>query len=183
MSADDQTSFWPVEPTETVATVTLATLTLWPEWLLTFTELDKRTENRSWPCPRRLMGQDLVLHAGASIGGGSWKRARTMLDVAELAGWSLDYTREPAGVRVDGLRTPQSGLTWFPIPLGSAAAVVRIVGCDKDERTDWDMPNAWHWRVDRVRRIQPLIPMKGRQGLFWATYPASILDAPILVNG
>jgi len=59
-----------------------------------------------------------------------------------------------------------------------AACIVRITGCDQEQRTPWDIPDQWHWRCDRVRPIRPGIPMKGRQGLFKAEYPESILALP-----
>lgn len=57
-------------------------LTVWPEWAVAFILLNKRIENRPWPCPGGIIGQRIALHAGARIGG---KIAPTTTGV----GWTL----------------------------------------------------------------------------------------------
>lgn len=44
-------------------------LTLWPEWGVAFTKLDKRVENRPAPPFRNLIGQRIAFHMGKWIGG------------------------------------------------------------------------------------------------------------------
>lgn len=50
-------------------------LTLWPEWAHAIAYLGKDVENRTWAPPERLRGEDLLIHAGARIGGRPGRRA------------------------------------------------------------------------------------------------------------
>ena len=149
----------------------LTALTLWPEWLPCFTHLDKRVENRTWPPPARLLGQDLVLHAGKSIGGGKVRKGLTRVQgMARAAGWEL----EGQGGRSPSLRlrARRRETGWepyertLPIPRGFAVCVVHLDSADELDRTPWDVPGMWHWRVSNVRLIEPAIAISGRQGLW-----------------
>lgn len=44
-------------------------LTLWPEWGVAFTMLDKRVENRPMPPLRNMIGQRIAFHMGKHVGG------------------------------------------------------------------------------------------------------------------
>ena len=100
-------------------------LTLWPEWGVAFTLLDKRVENRPMPPFRNMIGQRIAFHMGKWIGGrqaGLLEGLRSLFATAAESGWKVYrphetvYTlrkREPgeartATERVELLRPPGS---------------------------------------------------------------------------
>jgi hypothetical protein len=159
-------------------------LTLHPEWP-TFIAwrggLDgdlhpagKRVENRGWPCPAWLIGCDLAIHAGLRVGG--------LATVEQIRRWSANGTRalsvtgildalrgavhmgEAAGVITSG-RFTVGALLDLMTP-GHVVALVRVTGCDLDQRTPWDVPGQYHWRFEDVRALTEPVPCRGAQGLW-----------------
>jgi len=68
--------------------------TLWPEWGPTFTELDKRIENRPSAPPKNLVGKRVAFHNGTYLGGRKAIGAAiagiyNMLRTAQTAGWNF----------------------------------------------------------------------------------------------
>jgi len=49
-------------------------------------------------------------------------------------------------------------------------ALARVTGWDQDQRTAWDVPEQWHWRLDDVRVLDEPVPCSGRQKL-WRPHP------------
>lgn len=168
-------------------------LTLHPEWVPMIAWLDKRTENRSWPCPPGLIGHEIVLHAGklpslarvpevngwtsfycdGSRSSGFPGRLQAVVDTAEHAGWRVAFhvERDAAGklrLQVDWDAADAAGaLSGQAEVLGSRLAVVaRIVGCDQEVRSPWDARGQWHWRLDDVRRLEDDREVVGHQGLW-----------------
>lgn len=161
----------------------LPALTLYPEWASLITWRDdsgalnsagKRVENRPWACPVRLIGQDVAIHAGLRIGG--------VATVEQMRRWMAHGTTAISAVdAVDALnaavrtaitaggvvRLPRAarGLLDWLTP-GHVVAVVRITGCDLDQRTPWDVPGQYHWRLDNVRALTEPVPCRGAQGIW-----------------
>lgn len=156
------------EPPNVAMNITgLTALTLWPEWLPCFTVLDKRTENRTWAPPDRLIGEDLVLHAGKSVGGGSFKKGADWLsETAEAAGWWVSLDRRPKPPSFHWSLVGVLDQQRMPLPLGAAVCVARLVGADQRQETLWDMEDLWHWRLEDIRVLPEPVPMRGHQRLF-----------------
>jgi len=67
-------------------------LTLWPEWGVAFTRLDKRVENRPAPPFRNLIGQRIAFHMGKWIGGrkaGEFEGLHSLFATAAESGWKV----------------------------------------------------------------------------------------------
>ena len=158
-------------------------ITLYPEWTPFITWRDdagalspagKRTENRPWACPRSLIGQDVAIHAGLRVGGLAtveqilrWSNKRTRaLSVPDI----LDALRGAvemggvAGVLLPGRFTLRRLLDLMTP--GHVVAVVRITDCDLDQRTPWDVPGQYHWRLADVRPLATPVAVRGAQGLW-----------------
>lgn len=152
-------------------------LTLWPEWPPTFLYMDKTLENRTWPPPEAAIGERIALHAGASIGGGSWKRGQWLEDTAWDAGWNVTLERDPLMIRF-GSRP--LGLTnsarRLPIVLGAVVATTCLVGAKRIEELPPDTPWAfgpWCWMFKDIQPLAEPVPMKGHQGLWWCDLEAA----------
>lgn len=158
-------------------------ITLYPEWTPFITWRDdagalspagKRTENRPWACPRSLIGQNIAIHAGLRVGG--------LATVEQIRRWSnkgthalsvtdvLDALRgavhmgEAAGVFTSERFTLRALLDLMTP--GHVVALVRVTGCDLDQRTPWDVPGQYHWRFEDVRALTEPVPCRGAQGLW-----------------
>jgi hypothetical protein len=67
-------------------------LTLWPEWGVAFTMLDKRVENRPMPPFRNLVGERIAFHMGKWIGGrkaGEFEGLHSLFSTAAESGWKV----------------------------------------------------------------------------------------------
>lgn len=67
-------------------------LTLWPEWGVAFTKLDKRVENRPIPPFRNLIGRRIAFHMGKWIGGrkaGLLEGLYALFATAAESGWKV----------------------------------------------------------------------------------------------
>ncbi len=63
----------------------LLAITLYPEWIYAILYFGKRTENRTWRPPARMLRQWIALHGGSSIGGLPARSDRYTEDHAEAA--------------------------------------------------------------------------------------------------
>lgn len=140
-------------------------LTLWPEWATAVAHLGKRCENRDWKPPSYAIGARIAIHAGKFIGGRPGRPA-----AAE--GMDAVWRNAPDEVGTLGLIThhgePAFALGGRTIPVVTSAivATVRLVGADLEERTPWDVPGAWHWRLEDVRTLAEPVACRGAQGLW-----------------
>ena len=158
----------------------LLALTLWPEWAWAICALGKRVENRPWrPVDAQRHGRGpttadrarvlhalpvgarLAIHAGAHLGG---RPGRVATD--EAVNGVLDMCER---VNPNGL-LPYPGVreALRACPKSAIVAVVTIDGFDREERTGWDVPGAWHWRLRDVVVLPEPIPCRGAQGLWKA---------------
>lgn len=148
-------------------------ITLWPEWCWAILNLHKDCENRDWPLPPALVGQTVALHAGRSIGGRpgriagveAWDGIATM---ARRSGWSVGRLGVMTLDRAGGVvRYSES-----EIARSSIVALVRFGAPVQDHLSGWAVPGAWHWPIQRLWPISPVISCPGAQGLW--TVPADI---------
>lgn len=134
-------------------------LTLWPEWAYAICHLGKRVENRGWtPTGASLPGGRLLIHAGKHVGGrpGAHARYEGQLAVAEM------WEREHPGEKLSGGRFRAIG----ECPTSAIVAAVRVVDADSEQRTGWDVPGQWHWRLADVVVLPEPVPCRGAQGLW-----------------
>jgi hypothetical protein len=134
-------------------------ITLWPEWAWAICALGKRVENREWlPGPRLIVGDRLAIHAGKHLGGRAGEPAAD-----EASDAVLDMYR-----RATGETFPPGWPDAFEdCPRSAIVAVATVTGFDRNQRTGWDVPGAWHWRLGDVRVLPVPVPCRGAQGL-WA---------------
>lgn len=140
-------------------------LTLWPEWAWAICHAGKRVENRAWHPGKRLpVGSRLAIHAGKHIGGRPGQTARDEgLDALFDMGFgSLSFGWEPEVVAC---------------PRSAIVAVATVEGFDQEQRTQWDVPGCWHWRLSGVLVLAEPVACRGAQGL-WTAHPTTIGDSP-----
>ena len=154
-------------------------LTLWPWWALSIRDHGKRVENRGW-APVRLqvghLGERIAIHAGVRVPTrddlDSWLLTIGLADraahpeLAPLEFLSLD-TDDPAHIRF--LRAAIAEVA------GRVICTARLVGVDRDQRTPWDVPGQWHWRLADVERVEGQPVVRGRLGL-WDWQPEVEVD-------
>lgn len=101
----------------------------------------------------------------AKRAGWRWTRNEA-LEADELSG---DLGKLEALVHeAQGLRVPARHVV---LPAYSAiVAVARVVEADRAQRTGWDVPELWHWRLGDVRRLVEPVPCNGSRGL-WEVGP------------
>ena len=133
-------------------------ITLWPEWAYAICALGKRVENRSWQPGRALrVGDKVAIHAGKNIGGrpGVATFAEAVLNVTRMHRLAND------GVAPAGLRTALQ-----VCPRSAIVAVATVASFDQEQRTGWDVPDSWHWRLSDVVVLANPIQCAGAQGLW-----------------
>ncbi len=133
-------------------------ITLWPEWAYAICALGKRVENRSWAPGRALaVGDKIAIHAGKHPGGRSGYAAfvAAILNVTDM------HRRANDGAAPAGLRTALQ-----VCPRSAIVAVATVAGFDEEQRTGWDVPGSWHWRLSDVVVFADPIACGGAQGLW-----------------
>lgn len=105
----------------------------------------KVIENRTWPAPRRLIGQRVAIHAGKSR---SWLRPQDIADNPRMVfGAVVATARLAACTHWNELREPR--------------------------RSDPHANGPWCWILEDVERLEVPVPATGRQGLWTWTPPAT----------
>lgn len=143
-------------------------LTIWQPWASLIMVGAKPYEFRRWPAPAGLVGQRIVIHAGA--------RPVKHREVVELM-----YRVEREGGRGTGLETAPamelleriaSGRNTVPLASGLGTALLgkprkatALFGgtiADSD-RVD---EHIWAWPLSAIEFFEPFVPARGAQG-FW----------------
>lgn len=117
-------------------------LTIHPWWAAAIVRGLKPTENRSWR-PNLQPGDRLLVHAGV-------RRA------------SAEDRRR---LRVQLLAAGVPDLDLLTAPTGRIVGSVTYLGCDTDQRTPWDIPGCWHWRLGDAQEVLGAV-LPGRLGLW-----------------
>lgn len=159
-------------------------ITLYPEWTPFITWRDdagalspagKRSENRPWVFPRALIGQDIAIHAGLRVGGLAtveqirrWSdkgtHALSVTDILDALKGAVRMGEAAGAISPSGTFT--LGRLLNLMAPGHVVAVVRVTGCDIDQRTPWDVPGQYHWRLADVRPLATPVAVRGAQGLW-----------------
>lgn len=115
----------------------MVALTIWQPWVELILRGDKCVENRGWRTGYR---GPLALHAGQKSDPEGWR-----------CFWER-YDRQATGAHV--------------CDYGAIVGLAELVGMDQEQRTEWDAPGQWHWRLERVRRLAAPVVCAGKQGLW-----------------
>jgi len=116
----------------------LLALTLQQPWANAVRDLGKRTENRSWPPPQRVLGQFIAIHAGMSFR-------------EDAADW--------IAARSGRMLTRQN------VPLGAVVALARVIKVVQEHPGDPWFVGPYGWVLDDVVPLTP-VPCRGRQQLW-----------------
>ena len=116
----------------------LMALTLQQPWASAVCDLGKRTENRSWPAPDRILGQFIAIHAG-----------RTFRE--DAADW--------LAARTGRMLTRQN------VPLGAVVALARVVEVVQEHPGDPWFVGPYGWVLGEVMALTP-VPCRGHQQLW-----------------
>ena len=110
----------------------------------------KNVENRTWAPTRGLyIGDRFAIHAGR------WDDALNIIEHGAHHDIDFDALREH--------RDYQSGVI---------VCTVRLVDVRRDSASSWAVPGAWHWILDRPRRVRSDRPrVRGSRGLWIADDP------------
>ena len=135
-------------------------ITLHPEWAAAIVHAGKRVENRSWRHNRP--GERVVIHAGASIGGGSRKTALSKWRRLAPLSWALDPDSRSLVHYPGAVDAPASR----PI-VCSAFVATAVLGEEYPaEGGPWEATEGWCRPLLDVRVIEPVPYRVGRLG-FW----------------
>jgi hypothetical protein len=140
-------------------------LTLLQPWASLIFDGPKVHETRSWPAPDKIIGQQLVIHAGA--------RHVPLYDLPPLL---VDLVRFLWRYRTEG-----------PF-YGGALGTVRLVSCTRTETTvpasredeiagNW-ASGRWAWRFEEPRAFAVPRVMKGAQGIWYCDRPELLQESP-----
>lgn len=139
----------------------LPVITLYPIWAWSVLHDAKDGECRGWAPPSWLVGRWLLLHAGAGVAGTGTK--------ADIRSRVADWHRKRADL---GLSPPaRAGISLLDLlPQSALVAAVRISGAHPPGDgpcSRWREPGQWFWAWDRLITLEPALPARGHQGLWW----------------
>lgn len=142
-------------------------LTIWQPWASLIMLGAKPYEFRRWPAPRSLVGQRIVVHAGA--------RPARAAEIADL----IRRLRE-GGYAETGIKAELAlvYLCQWPaerqLPLASGLGTatlgrpVKAIDIFRDQVADSGRldEHVWAWPLTGIQPFEPIVPMRGAQG-FW----------------
>lgn len=107
----------------------------------------KDIENRSWPCPKKYLGERVLIHAGAD----------------KCGGWFLNNDQSISLIRSKSVlcRT-----LFDDLPFGSIIGSVEIVDCVRNHPSVWAEKGVYNWLLANPALFKNPIPAKGRLS-FW----------------
>lgn len=147
-------------------------ITIWQPWATMILEGMKPYEFRSWPAPRRFVGQRIAIHAGARpVKPAEVRELLARFDHDGAHGQALDVPRASALLESwlrGGVRLPLSSILCTAIlgePL-SPKAVRDKLGNDSDRAEHFN----WAWPLTAIEPFRPFAPARGAQG-FWNWTP------------
>jgi hypothetical protein len=138
--------------------VKMPALTIHQPWASLIVDGVKVHETRSWRAPRELIGQRMLVHAGAT----HVELGRVPFALIQLVQRHWPNREEP-------------------LPYGALVGSVLVTGCRRtdtgvpataDDRTagDW-RPGRWAWVLAEPRAFKVARPIRGERGLWYVTRP------------
>lgn len=166
-------------------------ISIWQPWASAIAVGSKRIETRSWETSYR---GSLLIHAS--------KRCNKGEILSLKSNWTWCGVLRPLGLGMGGDVDPESVL-----PFGAIVAIANLVDCRRTDRFRLHEINApqypagerselyswtegmlgdfglgrFGWMLDDVRRIDPVIPFRGAQGLF--DVPWEAIKGAQLISG
>ncbi len=141
-------------------------ITLHQPWASLIAAGIKTIETRSWAPPRRLIGQRIAIHASRKREVSGKLHPETLLAVLDLFGhgWS---DRIPLGAVVATALLKDARQVGFQRYVGRVLA-------SSPSYTGWIEPDPygdfsvgrWLWILTDIQKVEPLVPARGRQGLW-----------------
>lgn len=134
----------------------------------------KDIENRSWCCPDKHIGHQVLLHASK-----------------QPCPWEPDYSRRGSSMPVWQAaqlaynRTTGQLLPWHTLnpmsqalDLGGIVGVATIIACKRggDRPSPWATDGSWWWLLTDARPLH-FWPTPGRLGFFQVDYPYPLQEA------
>jgi hypothetical protein len=86
------------------------------------------------------------------------------------------YAGVPWGAEETAAFGSDAGFVMFT---GHLVAVATLASVDMEERTGWDVPGMFHWRLTDVVALRAPTPCKGAQG-FWHTFTLPEYEADVV---
>lgn len=150
----------------------LKALTIWQPWASLIMLGFKRYEFRPWAAPRSLIGQRIVIHAGAR----KWRddEVLSIITGESQSCWPLNpasYAAEQMGDLLDNLRR---GKTTLPLSAGLGTVLLGTPKTARELAPDDDNvePRMWGWPVSEPEAFPEPIASRGAQGFWnWAPEP------------
>lgn len=131
-------------------------LTLWQPWASLCAAGVKEHETRSWPAPRRAVGERLAIHAAAKTASSVESEITPDLDVLCRSLFGSDWRRSLPRSQVLCTATLHEA-----VPTESIADLVT----DADRTSGIWTPGRWAWPLTDLETFAP-IPARGAQGLW-----------------
>jgi hypothetical protein len=138
-------------------------LTIWQPWASLIIAGAKPWEWRGYPAPRSVIGQRIVIHAGA-------RPARQAEIIEIVAGIRQGDSSLVAGLTLDLL--DRTHLRAWPLASAIGTAVLGTPieagewAAEHDLDSDLIIHSRWAWPLTDIRPLEPVIPARGAQG-FW----------------
>lgn len=140
-------------------------LTIWQPWASLIMAGAKPYEFRRWAAPRSLWGQSIVIHAGT-------RPVRTR-ELAQL----INQLHAGENIGIEHTRALDLLTKWWrreadlPTASGLGTAVLGqprratdiYAGSADSDRID---EHVWGWPLTEIQPFQPIVPMRGFQGLW-----------------
>jgi hypothetical protein len=152
----------------------MKTLTVWQPWASLIMAGFKPYEFRGWPAPRYVVGQRIVIHAGT--------RTLKKQEVANLLG-QFERGEFIGGMSINALVFLEDVLMdRRRLPLSAGLGTV-LLGEPKRSHELWpdefagysdsdrEAASNWAWPVSEIEHFEPIVPIRGHQGLWNWPYP------------
>lgn len=107
----------------------------------------KDIENRTWQCPKKYIGQRVLIHAG----------------VDKRGGWTLNHDQAGALYRSKSIL---HSTDFDDLPFGSIIGSVEIVDCVQNHPSVWAEKGVYNWVLANSILFTNPIPAKGKLS-FW----------------
>lgn len=134
----------------------------------------KDIENRSWRCPDKYIGRQVLLHAGQRPcpWEPGYSRRGTSMPVWQAA--QLAYNQATGQLLPWHTLNPMSP----GLDLGGIVGVATIIACKRggDRPSPWATDGSWWWFLEHARPV-PFHSCRGSLGFFQADYPHDLREA------